>query len=144
MSKEADLAVSPALTIRGSEFEILTSRSGGPGGQNVQKTDSRVTLRWDVAASPSLSEAQRALLLRKLESRLVGEGILAVHVETERSQKRNREIARERLAAIVLAALHQDKPRIKTKAHAGAKARRIDEKKHQGALKQSRTQRDFD
>jgi ribosome-associated protein len=136
---EADIYVSPELTIRGTELEVATSRSSGPGGQHVQKTDSRVTLRWNIATSRSMDEGVRARLLGKLEFKLVGDGEIVLHVNSERSQLRNREIARERLAAIILHALHIPKARRKTKPSRAAKARRLGEKKHVSAIKKSRS-----
>lgn len=136
---EADIFVNHRVRIRGHELEVSTSRSGGPGGQNVQKTDSRVTLRWNIARSTSVDEETRSLLLLSLAHRLTTEGEILVNVDTERSQMRNRQIARERLAETILRALHRDKPRRKTKPSAKSKARRLDEKKRAGTLKQRRS-----
>jgi len=141
---ENDLFVSEELTISSRELEFATSRSGGPGGQNVQKTDSRVTLRWNIATSQSIGEGIRARLLRNLASRLVGEGELVLHVSSERSQLRNKEIAKERLITMLLSALHVAKPRRKTAPSLGAKARRIDDKKHVSTIKKMRTNRGTD
>jgi ribosome-associated protein len=141
---EADIYVSDELTIRANEIEIATSRSGGPGGQHVQKTDSRVTLRWNIATSRSLDEGVRARLLRKLAFKLTGEGEIILHVDSERSQIRNREIAKARLAAIILNALHIPKARHKTRPSLAAKARRIDEKKRVSTVKKSRSSRAMD
>lgn len=136
---EADIYVSDELTVRGSEIEISTSRSSGPGGQHVQKTDSRVTLRWSIANSKHIDEHIRDRLLRKLAFKLVGESEIVLHVNSERSQLRNREIARERLAAILLNALHVPKARRKTKPSAASKARRLGEKKRTSAIKKNRS-----
>lgn len=95
-----DLDVTPTLTIPASELRWRFSRSSGPGGQHVNTSDSRVELLWDVAGSASLSEEQRLLLLSRLERRLVG-GVITVTASEERSQLRNREIARRKLADIV-------------------------------------------
>lgn len=141
---ESDLFVSDELTIDLRELEFATSRSGGPGGQNVQKTDSRVTLRWNIAASQCVSEGIRARLLRNLASRLVGDGEIVLHVSSERSQLRNKEIAKERLVTVLLAALHVAKPRRKTAPSLGAKARRIDDKKHVSTIKKMRSSRGRD
>jgi ribosome-associated protein len=141
---ENDLFVSDELTVAQGELEIATSRSGGPGGQHVQKTDSRITLRWNITASKSVSEDVRARLLGNLSSRLVGDGEIVLHVSTERSQIRNREIARERLASILLKALHVPKTRRKTQPSKGAKARRIDNKKRVSTVKKMRSVRGFD
>lgn len=141
---ENDLIVNDELTISERELEFATSRSGGPGGQNVQKTDSRVTLRWNIAKSESVNEGIRARLLRNLASRLVGEGELLLHVSSERSQLRNKEIAKERLVAVLQIALHVAKRRRKSTPSPGAKARRIDDKKHVSTIKKMRSNRGRD
>src|ERR1700712_703096 len=98
-----DLVVSPALTIPSSELAWRFSRSSGPGGQHVNTSDSRVELIWDVAGSTTLSESQRAIILSRLERRLVA-GSVTVIASERRSQLRNRETALARLSEIVAAA----------------------------------------
>lgn len=129
---EADLPVNPRLTIPGEELVVATSRSGGPGGQHVNTTDSRVTLRWNVRASSALHEEDRARLLEKLAARLTREGEVMVSVSDDRSQLVNRGLARERLAAGVAAALVIPRVRRPTRPSRGSKERRIAAKKRRG------------
>lgn len=135
---ETDLTINERVTIPGAELIISVSKASGPGGQHVNKTSSRVSLRWDVLNSQALSEAQRALIIERLKSRLVGDGELLLHVESERSQIRNREIARERLVQIVKDALRVIKKRVATKPSLGSKTRRIENKKKRGIIKKLR------
>jgi ribosome-associated protein len=135
---ETDLIINHHLVIPGTELSISVSRSSGPGGQHVNKTSSRVSLRWNIKTSLVLSETQRNLLIERLGTRLVGEGELLLHVESERSQLRNRDIARERLAEIIRKALKPIKKRIATRPTLGSKTRRITHKKKRGIVKKLR------
>lgn len=137
---DGELYINERLSIPNAELEYAASRSGGPGGQNVQKTSSRVTIRWNISQSPSLDEHMRTRLLHRLANRLVGEGEIILHVDSERSQLQNKMIARERLAEVIKRALHIEKKRIKTKPHPGAKARRLAAKKQHGEIKKQRRQ----
>lgn len=133
-----DLYIEGGPTIPGAELQVVVSRASGPGGQHVNKTSSRVTLRWSIAHSGALSEGQRAWLLKRLSHRLIGEGELQVSVDEHRSQLRNREAARARLAEVVAKALRRPKVRKATRPSKGAKVRRLNAKKQRGALKASR------
>ena len=126
---EADLPVDARLTIPGVELRVSTSRSGGPGGQGVNTTDSRVTLRWNVRTSVALGEEARARLLERLGPKLTLDGDVMVSVSDERSQLVNRERARERLAAMVRAARVVAAPRRATKPTRGSKERRLTAKR---------------
>lgn len=132
-----DLQIGP-VTIAGSELEERFSRASGPGGQHVNTTDSRVQLSWNVAASPSLNDAQRARLLRRLQDRLV-DGVLTITSSERRSQLLNRQTARERLAEIVTEALRPPAPpRRPTRPTRGSQERRIASKKLRGDTKRDR------
>lgn len=135
---EADLLINSQLVIPGSELVVSTSRSSGPGGQHVNKTSSRVSLRWNIALSHVLSDAQRTLLLHRLTSHVVGEGEILLHVESERSQHKNRALARERLAKLIQHALRPEKPRVATRPTAGSKTRRIQSKIRRSVIKKLR------
>ncbi len=126
------------LRIPEDELRFRTSRAGGPGGQHVNKTSTKVEVLWDVAGSPALSERQRTRLLEKLRSRIDSAGILRVSAGERRSQHQNREAAVERLHARVHRALKMPKPRKKTKPSAAAKRARLQEKRRRGELKKQR------
>ncbi len=134
----SDLVVTPRLTIPAGELEIAFARSGGPGGQNVNKVSSKVDLRWSPVTSEVLSEVERALLLDKLKNRLTNDGVLIVTSTKTRDQLKNREDARDKLVLIVKAALDRPKPRKATKPSKRAKARRIANKKHVSEKKNNR------
>lgn len=135
---EADLPINDQVLIPASELSISVSRASGPGGQHVNKTSSRVSLRWDVKNSKALNEAQRALIMQRLYTRLVGEGEILLHVESERSQQRNLSIARLRLVKLVRDALRPVKKRVATRPTLGSKTRRIANKKKRGIIKKLR------
>jgi len=132
------LRVTPALTIAESELTWRFSRSSGPGGQGVNTTDSRVELVWDAAGSASLTPHRRERILQRLSGRLVG-GMLTIMASEHRAQVRNREAARERLAALVADALRPPAPpRRATKPTRGAKERRLTAKKQRTDVKRLR------
>ena len=121
-----------------AELSFRATRSGGPGGQHVNQTSTRVEVRWQVTTSPSLTEAQRERLLEKLSSRIDSRGNIRVVAEERRSQLRNREAAVARLNELVRAALKKPKPRKKTKPPASANRKRLDEKRQRSSQKQQR------
>lgn len=132
------LRVSAALTIPESELSWRFSRSSGPGGQGVNTADSRVELVWDAANSGVLSSLQRERLLDRLSGRLV-DGVLTIAASEHRAQLRNRDAARERLAALVADALRPPAPaRRPTKPTRGAKERRLTAKKQRTDVKRLR------
>ncbi len=111
-SSRASLRVGPELVIPPEELVFSTARSGGPGGQNVNKVESKVVLRYDVRRSRVLTEEQRMLLLERLAGRLTREGELVLHSSQHREQSRNAAAARERLLGILREAMS---PRIRRK-----------------------------
>ena len=133
-----DLHILDDFWIPEAELHFTASRSGGPGGQYVNTTSSRVTLCWNVLESACLSEARRARLLEKLRNRISTDGVLQVHVDTERSRHRNLASARERLALLVRNALAVQKKRVPTRISKGADRRRLEQKQRVGHLKQQR------
>src|SRR4029079_13903636 len=115
MPETPSLDVSPALRLPLAELEYRASRSGGPGGQHVNTTSTRIEIWWDVAGSPSLSEQQRARLLQHLRPRLDSAGRLRLVSSGTRSQLRNREEVTRRLQEGVARALDPPKPRKRTR-----------------------------
>ncbi|MGD9527492.1 alternative ribosome rescue aminoacyl-tRNA hydrolase ArfB [Pseudonocardia sp.] len=133
-----DLLVRRGLVLPERELRWRFSRSSGPGGQGVNTADSRVELSFDVAGSPSMPEELRERALRRLRSRL-SDGVLTVVASEHRGQLRNREAARERLAAVLRAATEPEPPaRRPTRPSAASKRRRLDAKARRGAVKRLR------
>src|SRR6059058_1887959 len=142
MSDEG-IVVSPTLTIPASEITFRASRAGGPGGQHVNTSSTRIELLWDLTNSRAVSEVERARLLEKLAARLDAEGMIRVVASDRRSQSQNREAAAERLAKIVRQALVVPRKRRATKPTAASREQRLDEKKRRGERKRDR-HRNFD
>ncbi|WP_433291364.1 alternative ribosome rescue aminoacyl-tRNA hydrolase ArfB [Pseudonocardia sp. CA-142604] len=135
---DGDLPVRGSLVLPERELHWRFSRASGPGGQGVNTTDSRVELSFDLARSPSVPEPLRERALGRLAGRLV-DGVITVVASEQRSQLRNRESARERLAEILRKAMTADPPqRRPTRPTAGAKRRRLDAKTRRGAVKRLR------
>jgi ribosome-associated protein len=132
------LAVSPALRLPLAELEYRASRSGGPGGQHVNTSSTRVEVWWDVAGSATLTEEQRARLLARLAIRLDSAGRLRLVSSGSRSQLRNREEVTERLRDLVAAALRVPKARKRTRPSRAAKAARLEAKRRRSAIKRER------
>jgi ribosome-associated protein len=133
-----DLPVTGDLVVPAAALSWRFSRSSGPGGQGVNTADSRVELSVAPLDLPGLTDAQRARLADRLGPRLV-DGVLTIAASEHRQQLRNREAARERLAAVLRAALAAPPPtRRRTKPTRGSQERRIEEKKRRGRLKRDR------
>ena len=137
----ADLRVTDSIVIPGAELSWAFSRSGGPGGQNVNKVSSKVELRWTPAGSRALAgldEVTRAWLLGRLAGRLTLDGELIVVSQATRDQGKNKSDAAMKLAAIVRGALARPKKRRPTRPSRASKERRIGEKKRRAAIKKDR------
>ena len=139
------IRVTDGLSIPVEELVFRFSRSGGPGGQNVNRRETRVELVFDVAGSPSLDARQRARALDRLRRRLDSQGRLHIVVSDERSQFQNRELAIERFQSVMDEAVKPPPPaRRKTKPSKGATQRRLDEKTRRSRIKRDRKWRPED
>lgn len=138
MPEKDNVVVNNKLTIPAWELTFSFSPSGGPGGQHANKAATRVTMFYDVANSPSLTEAQRKRLLKRLDSRLDKDGILQLSAQDTRSQHRNREIVLERFEELLRETLKPRKRRRKTRPSKAANERRLREKKRRGRIKRDR------
>ncbi len=132
------LLISGNLVIPLRELHFRFSRSGGPGGQYVNRTETRVELLFDVAHSPSLSEGQRGRLRERLAGHLDGEGVLHVVSSTRRSQLENRAEAVARFQALLHAALRPQKRRLATHPTVAGREHRLGSKRRRGQTKSSR------
>ena len=135
------IEVTNEISIPEDELRFTASLSSGPGGQNVNKVNTRVTLWFDVVNSPSLSPEQKELIASRLGSRINKDGVLRVISQQTRSQLANREAAVERFVSLLRTALKREKVRRKTGVSKMAKKRRLEEKKQHSILKRERSKR---
>jgi ribosome-associated protein len=132
------IQVNDRLNIPEEELSFAASRGGGPGGQHVNKVASRITLRFDVANSPSLSDDQRQRLLSTLAPRLTRDGVLMLSSHESRSQVANREEVMRRFAQLLREGLVRPKKRRPTRPTRGSRERRIESKKRRSGVKHGR------
>lgn len=132
------LSVTPHIVIPDAELVERFMRADGPGGQHVNRTESAVELRFDVAQSASLPDAVRARLLARRDRRLTAEGILIIQARRFRDQARNRDDARDRLVELIRAATVAPKKRVATRPTRASKERRLVGKQKRGEVKRTR------
>ena len=133
-----DLVVSPRVTIPAGELSYAFARSGGPGGQNVNKVSSKVELRWNPVTSSALGPDDRTWLLSRLGNRLTTDGTLIVTSTLTRDQLKNRDDAESKLVELVRTALTRPKKRHATKPTRASRRRRVDAKRHRAQIKRDR------
>jgi ribosome-associated protein len=138
MGDDNVLEITSSFRLPLSELDYRASRSGGPGGQHVNTSSTRIEVWWDVAGSPSVTPEQRAQLLERLGPRLDSSGRLRLVSSGSRSQLRNRDDVTERLRSVVAAALAVRKQRKPTKPTRAAKAARLEAKRRRAKIKQHR------
>lgn len=138
------LRVNDQVVIEDWEFTEQFVRSSGPGGQNVNKVSTAVELRFEAERSPGLPGFVKARLKRLAGRRWTSDGAVILFVQETRSQARNREIARERLVALVRASFERPKARVKTRVSANQKRKRMEAKKRRGHIKSMRGQVELD
>jgi len=138
MKLSGGIRVNSHLVIPRSEIRVSAARSGGPGGQKVNKAATKVVLRFSVDRSEALGERRRGLIRRRLGHRLTEKGEIVLHAGQRRERARNLQDATQRLASLLRAALAPVKPRIKTRPTASSRRRRLEQKRRRGQRKQSR------
>jgi ribosome-associated protein len=138
MPEASALHISPELDLPLAELEFRATRSGGPGGQHVNTSSTRVEVSWDLAGSPSLTPEQRERLLRRLATRLDSAGCLRLVSSASRSQLRNKEDVTERLRQLLAEGLVVPKARKRTKLPRAAQAARLENKRRRSATKRDR------
>ena len=134
-----DLPIKNGIIVPGHELEIIASRSGGPGGQHVNKTSTRITVRWNVQQTSALSDELKERVVQKLSPRLTIDGDLIISNSTSRSQQQNKELALERLADTIRKALYVPKRRMKTRIPKSAQKARLKAKTHRSSIKKMRS-----
>ncbi len=135
----ASIRITPQIRIDEDELDYSFLRASGPGGQNVNKVETAVQLRFDLFASPSLDEEVKRRLARLAGSRLTNDGVIVIAAQRFRSQERNRQDALERLIQLIAKAAERPKKRIATRPTLASKKRRVDSKVKRGETKRLRT-----
>jgi ribosome-associated protein len=138
------IPILPGLLIPENELSFSASRSGGPGGQNVNKVSSKVTLAFNLRESSALSDEQKRKIAGKLATRINKDGVLQVVSQKTRSQDLNRADVIDRFAQLLRRALTPQAPRIKTRVPAVAKRQRVDKKRKHGITKKDRSGKEWD
>jgi ribosome-associated protein len=127
--------ITPEVALPAEELEFRFARSGGPGGQHVNTSATKVELRWGVDASPSLNAEEKAQVRKRLGNRITADGVLVLQSSEYRSQTRNREAVVARFAALLSDALRSEQPRKPTRPPRAAAQRRLEEKRRRSEAK---------
>lgn len=135
----ARIAVTHDISIDEAELDYCYARAAGPGGQNVNKVETAVHLRFDVAHSPSLDFPVKRRLERLAGTRLTKDGVIVILAQAHRTQEQNRKAALEKLLHLIEAAAREPKPRVKTRPTLASKKRRLDAKARRGETKRLRS-----
>lgn len=138
MTDDGTLRIDATVAIPAAELTFRATRSGGPGGQHVNTSSTRVELTWDIGTSAALNDEQRARVMRRLAGRIDGSGVLHMASSRTRSQARNRDDVTERFRSLLARALEPPKPRRKTRPPRAAKEERLREKKKRAETKKLR------
>lgn len=138
MDDPSQLSITHTLSIPRSELQYRATRAGGPGGQHVNTSSTRIELLWDLQTSRAVDDEQRERLRTRLAARLDADGMVRVVASDRRSQQQNKKAAEERLASLVRHALHVPKKRRATKPTKAAKEKRLASKKKHSDLKRQR------
>jgi ribosome-associated protein len=133
-----DLRVTDRIVIPRSELTVRATRSGGPGGQHVNTSSTRIEITWDVTRTGSLTDEERARVVSRLGARVSEDGTVRVVASDSRSQRQNRERAEERLVELIRRALAVAKPRKRTRVPRAAVEARLERKRRQGERKRER------
>lgn len=133
-----DLRLDDGTIIPAAELDVSFARSGGPGGQHVNTSATKVELRFDVAGSASLSETQKRRIVTALGGRITDDGVLVLQASEHRSQARNREAARARLRTLLSSAIRPPRPRRRTRMPAAARRARLEDKRRRSERKRLR------
>ena len=144
MSANGDIFVQTGVVIPQEELSIRACRSSGAGGQHVNKTSTKIQLTWSPSTSRALSDEQRTLVMTKLAHRISRAGLITCSCDESRSQQKNIELARDRLAGLIRRALYVKKERKATKPTRGSKERRLKSKKRRGEIKAQRRKGSWD
>jgi ribosome-associated protein len=144
MNSDSHIEINPQLAIPRAELDYRATRAGGPGGQHVNTSSTRVELLWNVDQSPSVSDEQRERLKVKLRKRIGADGVFRLTSAASRSQHQNKEDVTRRFANMLEQALRIPKPRKKTKVPRAMKEARLQSKKNRSRVKQQRGKVRFD
>jgi ribosome-associated protein len=136
-----ELLIKNGISIPMNEIDVTFSRSGGPGGQHVNKTETRVTVTWNVKNTNSLTDEQKARVIKNVRSHMTSDGNVVVHNSDSRSQQDNKEHAFLKLVELITKALYVPKKRMKTKISKATKEARLQKKSRHSTLKKARSKK---